>query len=175
MEKQQLVKDLYLTAFPEHERLTFSFILDRAKLDQNYLVAIEDDNQFIGLVYYTISGKNLLISYLAMDPSTRSKGYGTRVLEQFKEKYQDKTIFLEIEEVIKNADNYTQRVKRQSFYERNGFGKSNIYMKTDTEGHGLEIMTTKPITFADYKDAVTTYLGQDNMSEWNSYFEPVIR
>lgn len=110
-----------------------------------------------------------------MDPSTRSKGYGTRVLEQFKEKYQDKTIFLEIEEVIKNADNYTQRVKRQSFYERNGFGKSNIYMKTDTEGHGLEIMTTKPITFADYKDAVTTYLGQDNMSEWNSYFEPVIR
>ncbi|MGX4645611.1 GNAT family N-acetyltransferase [Holzapfeliella sp. JNUCC 80] len=172
---QEKVKQLYLDAFPEHERLDFSFIVERAKLNQNHFLAILDDEAFVGLIYYTVDNHNLLVSYLAMDPSTRSKGYGSKILTHLKSQHPKENIFLEIEEVVEEADNYKQRIKRQSFYEKNGFAKSNIYMKTDIEGNGLEIMTTSPIVFDDYKDTITAYLGVENMSEWTSYFKAIIK
>ncbi len=108
-----------------------------------------------------------------MDPSTRSKGYGSKILTHLKSQHPKENIFLEIEEVVEEADGYAQRVRRQAFYEKNGFTKTNILMKSKTDG--LELMALSSLDFSDYRNTMIAYLGEDNLSEWENYFEVIIK
>lgn len=62
-----------------------------------------------------------------------SKGYGSKLLKILFKKYknQNKPIVLFIEAIDTTAPNYTQRIKRLSFYKKNGFVDTNIKVGTN--------------------------------------------
>ena len=67
------------------------------------------------------------IFFLAVDPDRQGDGYGSQALEVIKERYQDYTMGLSSERPSPEAPNNEQRIRRQNFYERNGFTKAGFY------------------------------------------------
>ena len=63
----------------------------------------------------------LFVMFFAVQQELRGKGYGTAVLELLKQKNPGRTILLNVELLDENASNYTQRLQRFRFYEKNGF------------------------------------------------------
>lgn len=59
--------------------------------------------------------------YLATDKAIRSHGYGGKILQEIKRIYgQRQPLILAIEEPNSHAVNQSQRLRRLSFYQRNG-------------------------------------------------------
>lgn len=99
-----------------------------------------DQDQFIGLTYTAVDEKAVYLFYLAIEPDKRGHGYGSQVLTLLKERYPAKQIFLDIEPVTSEADNYEQRQKRLAFYQQNGFNLTKHRLIDD--GGIYDICTT---------------------------------
>ena len=101
------VKELYFSAFPAVERVPFWLLMKKSKNDGADFYAIYE-------YYYAISEKE------------RGHGIGVAVLDEFKNLYKDKKIFLAIEQIEEeNAPNQKQRMSRYKFYQRCGFLRLN--------------------------------------------------
>lgn len=71
----------------------------------------------------------VFIIFLAVDESLRSKGYGSAILTQIKNRYPDKTIIVTIEPCDENAPDIEIRKRRKAFYKRNGYGETGYMVK----------------------------------------------
>ncbi len=111
-------RSLYESAFPEEERPPFSILLG---MKNNTLYMVVENDTFIGLIDTAKYQDQLYIFFLAIEPSMQSKGYGTQILKDIVAKNPEKRIYLSIETMDPKADNYSQRLQRLAFYERNGF------------------------------------------------------
>ena len=135
------VKDLYLSAFPKHERVPY-FLLKFTTMRKGVdFTEYYDNNVFCGFTFTVETDYTLYIFYLAIPENLRGKGYGSAILSHVKNSYPNKTITLNIEPVITNCDNYDERVKRLAFYNRNGFVDSG-YTVYDIGG-GFTVLYTK--------------------------------
>ena len=74
----------------------------------------------------------IFILYLAVNTKIRSNGYGSYLLRWCLEKYKDKKIYLNIEEVKKEFEDYETRKRRLNFYLKNGFFYTNYISKEDS-------------------------------------------
>lgn len=119
------IRDIFSTSLPSYERLSlFSIYAFSLRKDIHYLVFYEGKT-IVGIMY-TIETKKLnYLLYLVVNPELRSKGYGSKMLEWLKNRSQDKPVALDIEIIDDKASNYGQRLKRLTFYERNGFHSTN--------------------------------------------------
>ena len=143
------IKTLYEESFPRTERFPFDYIIKRSQKNDIKFEVFYDNDNFIGLSYMIMEKNIVFILYFAVNNKHRGKGYGTEILKQLKEKYKDYTILLEIEELREDSSNYDQRVRRKSFYEKNGFYGTNKHIK---EGPNVfEIMTSDINTSFDNK------------------------
>ena len=115
------IKELYHTAFPKYEQSPISLLNKWAKKDNMNFTAYYDNELFCGITFTIELNNNIYILYIAVTENLRSKGYGTKILNYIKNYYNNNTIYLAIEPLDKNADNYEQRLKRYAFYEKNGF------------------------------------------------------
>ncbi len=122
---------LYMSAFPEIERIPLDSIHKGMTLSDVDYTAILDDGRFVGLAYTMTTGSLIYLIYFAIDPGCRSKGYGGRVIEMLKERAPENRVFLNIEPVIEGSDNYEQRLSRRSFYERHGLREYKIITAPD--------------------------------------------
>jgi GNAT superfamily N-acetyltransferase len=134
------VKSLYENAFPKSERAPFWFLRYKAKQSNVSFNSLYDDETWIGLLYSMEYRDILLVLYLAIDASCRSGGYGSKVLTALRADHPDKRIVLGIEKIDDQADNYAQRVKRKSFYEKNGYTFSGIIV--EELGQPFEILVS---------------------------------
>lgn len=109
---------------------------------------------------YILAYKNIAyIFFLAIDKESRGKGYGGKVLDAIKEKYKGYNILLNIENIDKNAKNFEQRVKRKSFYIKNGF-KDLEYTVTEV-GHLYEVLGYgKEVKKEDYNKIMEYFFGK---------------
>lgn len=80
-----------------------------------------EDDVLCGILFYNFGQTLLYLFYLAVNPALRSKGLGRHLLSWLKEEYPDRAVVANIEPTGFDADNEEQRVRRLSFYERNGF------------------------------------------------------
>lgn len=96
----------------------------------------------------------MYVLYLAVNDEIRSKGYGTKMLNQLKEMSAGKEITLNVEPLDKKADNYSQRVRRMEFYIRNGF-RDTGYRLVDLTGEYSILSTADDFTIEEYKKAIT--------------------
>lgn len=131
------VKNLYLRAFPERERYPFKLLAAASHLPHFEFTAYLDEDRFCGFTFNIISKVCVYVGFLATDDSMRSKGYGSAILAHVKESNQGKPLCLEIEPVDESAPNYEQRLRRLSFYQRNGFKETDYITVEGTEIYTL--------------------------------------
>lgn len=113
-------RDLYERSFPKSEKYPL-VMLDALCLRPGINArAFYEDNQFIGLMYTVESKTMIFILYFAVNDEIRSQGYGTKILQLIQKEAGSRAIGLNIEPVDPAADNAEQRLRRATFYERNG-------------------------------------------------------
>lgn len=131
--------DLYISSFPEWERIPMDALHRGMTLSDIDYNAILDDGRFVGLAYTMTADSLLYLIYFAVDPSCRSKGYGGQVIEMLKDMAPEDRVFLNIEPVVE-SDNYDQRLSRRNFYERHGLREFMIV--TAPDGNDFVVMAS---------------------------------
>lgn len=115
------IKRLYRKSFPPEERIPFFILKRKAKHQKAHMLAAKQNGAFVGFVYLVCHFDMAYLFFLAISPEKRGMGCGSKILKALKKQYVGKRIFLAREPLDEKADNYEQRVKRHSFYLRNGF------------------------------------------------------
>ncbi|KRG10810.1 GNAT family N-acetyltransferase [Staphylococcus sp. NAM3COL9] len=123
------VEDLFYQSFPKDERLSIDLLLYKADLGFGKLLAVYDNNSFVGFTYLVTYENLTYILYLAVDESHQSKGYGGRILSLIKDEYCQNQLVLNIETLDESAPNFPQRLKRKNFYNRNGYNSAKLIYK----------------------------------------------
>lgn len=111
---------LYLTAFPENERKSFTLIQDL--MDKGHVETVifkTDDRDFVGFAISAIHNQTVLIDYLAIDSAYRGKGYGSQALDWLLNHYHAYNVCLEIESTNIESENKQERIFRKAFYLKN--------------------------------------------------------
>lgn len=126
------VNKIYKKSFPVEERyISLSKMIHNSKTELYCLV----DNEIVLGIIYLIHYKDMIfILYLAVNEEIRSKGYGSYLLKWCLKKYKDKKIYLNIEEVKEDFEDYEIRKKRLNFYLKNGFFITN-YISNEKFGN----------------------------------------
>ena len=123
------IKRIYFEAFPKKERMPFPMMVIMSKLWNTQFFSFYDDDIPCGFTYLASNTKIVFVMFFAVDESLRSKGYGSLILQQLKNKYPDKKIIISIEPCDDNALDIDLRKRRKSFYMRNGYNETGYMMK----------------------------------------------
>ena len=154
------LKVLYKEAFPKEERKPFTFIEKLRKEDKCIIYTAVEDEKFVGLAIILKDENYALIDYLAVAPSMRCMGIGEKILNELKEIYSNKCLFLERETVLNSCDNPEQRNRRRKFYLRNGFSDSGVFVNVYTVD--MTLMTYgNSVSFSEYADFLKKILGEE--------------
>lgn len=174
-EYNKKVKKLYNSAFPKEERIPILLLKLLARKNKAKFYGIYDNKKFVGLVYNVYYKDIIFIYYLAIDKESRGQGYGSKVLEFIKQKYNKHRIVLSIEQLDKNSNNYKQRIKRKNFYIKNGFKEANYTIKERDIIYEMLYYNEndKKVTLQEYKELIKDYFGRilyryfyKRISEW---------
>ncbi|NGZ77648.1 GNAT family N-acetyltransferase [Saccharibacillus alkalitolerans] len=123
------IKALYEEAFPQNERAPLSILFRKARKPFVDFTAYYEENDLIGFSYLSLYRDLVFVMYLAIEPWQRSKGYGSRILEQIRRTYPDNRIVLNIEAFDPGASNAEERRRRREFYVRSGYAGSGFLVK----------------------------------------------
>jgi len=151
---------LYQAAFPAGEKKPFTMIYTMMKKGKTDVWYCEEYEKFAGLVI-TINGPHqILIDYLAVDKKRRGNGLGSKMLQKIREQYAGKGVFLEIELVDEQADNYEERKRRKQFYLSNGMTPMHVFV--ELFGIEMELLGFNCcLTFEEYHA-----FYRENYNEW---------
>ncbi len=97
-----------------------------------YFEGVYDQEQFVGLTFVIEGESAVYLAYLAISSIEQGHGYGSKVLNDLKKRFDGKQIILDIEPVDPAADNYKQRTRRLKFYQRNGFNLTGRKLVDDS-------------------------------------------
>lgn len=115
------VKSLYLSGFPEEERLSFFRMTLLALLKPSVrLFAYYENDLFCGFSFTVTTNQYLYISYFAVDPALRGKGYGHRMIALLQERFPQVGI-CEVKIPLDNTPSYEEDCMRLHFWETAGF------------------------------------------------------
>ncbi len=119
--EQRAIKRLYKTAFPKNERAPFWMLVSRVKKRRAVLLCAKDGERLIGMAYLVEGETAVYLFYYAICGDCRGMGYGSKVLSELIKRYEGRKLFLSRETLDSSADNYSERLRRHSFYLRLGF------------------------------------------------------
>ncbi len=128
--EEEAVATLYLSSFPEEERIPFPVLKDMTS-DSDCRLLVIDDGGFAGMAYVVSSPELIFLLYLAVEPDSRGCGVGSDVLWLLKNQCEGRRLFLNMEPVDEECGNISQRLRRSRFYERNGFRSCGSYRVPD--------------------------------------------
>ena len=104
----------------------------------------------------------IFIMFLAVDGSLRTKGYGSAILKEIKNRYPDKKIMVSIEPCDDSAPDIEVRKRRKAFYRKNGYGETGYMIKLS--GVVQEIMITNGDF--DKKEFLLFFIFYSNGTVW---------
>ncbi len=121
MKNFEKIFGLMQTSFPENEFRTFENQKNLLKNPHYKIITKENEkNDIIAfLAFWSFENFNF-IEHLAVDPSCRGKGTGTKIVSDFIKENSSKPIILEIEPPTDEIS-----IKRLKFYEKLGFKLNN--------------------------------------------------
>lgn len=159
-QQMQDIRDLYDSAFPANERKPFEFIIKRAEEGDCEVLAIEDESGiFFGMAITILYQEFALLDYFAIVPQCRKSGIGSQALQRLLQKYADRKFILEIESADAKDADYEQRVKRKSFYLKNGLKPMGF--QVTLFGVDMEVMTYQcTISFAQYYEILSNIIPE---------------
>lgn len=114
--------------FPPEEYLVPAELVKMAQSDNFDFLALLDGESFVGFMVVMLYENMAYLFFLAIDESCRGKGYGSRAIETLKAKYLDKIHTVDFEMLDNSAPNKEQREKRRSFYLRNGYRETGLFL-----------------------------------------------
>lgn len=123
------IKRIYFEAFPKRERMPFPMMVAMSKLWNTQFFSLYDGDVPCGFIYLASIGKIVFVMFFAVDKALRSKGYGSAILQDIKNKYPEKKIIVSIEPYEKDAPDIELRTRRKDFYMRNGYKETGYMMK----------------------------------------------
>ena len=123
------IKRIYFDAFPKNERMPFLLMVLMSKLWNTQFWGFYDGDTPCGFAYFAVNRKLLFLMFLAVDNSLRSKGYGSAILAEIRDKYPDKKLIVSIEPCEDTAPDIEVRKRRKNFYRRSGYCESGYMMK----------------------------------------------
>ena len=139
------IKALQKRAFPKNEQFPL-FLLWLISLGSSAdMKAVYDETVFCGFYYVFQSPRMVFVLYLAVNDKIRSKGYGSRILQELKKQTDGKSIVLNVEKQIPDAGNNAQRISRITFYEKNGFSDTGYEIQENDDTY--MILATDPAGF----------------------------
>ncbi len=138
---------LYKKSFPLAERIPIFIMKSRAAKGKARFSSINENGQFVGLIYQVYYDDIVYIFFFAISEELRGQGYGSRVLAAIKEQYPHKRIILMAEAPDEKSRNNAERMKRIQFYNNNGFKEIGyhvmevgvIYTMLCYNGNGKEV------------------------------------
>ena len=122
------INTLAKEAFPPEEYLAPSELVKMARSDNFDFLALLDGDTFVGFMVVQTYENLAYLFFLAIDAGIRSKGYGSRAIETLRAEYPDKTHTVDFEMLDDTAPNKVQREKRRSFYLRNGYRETGLFL-----------------------------------------------
>lgn len=146
---------LAMEAFPPEEYLSPATLADMAKAENFDFLALLDGDSFVGFMVVQTHKEIAYLFFLAIDPSCRAKGYGSRAIETLRKQYPDKKQVVDFEMLDESAANYEQRKKRRKFYLRNGYletGHFLSYLGVDYEIFCMD----EDFVLDDFKELMST-------------------
>lgn len=114
------IEDLYLCSFPASERKPFQLMLNKQAEGTMEILAIEEENAFLGLAIFAFDKDLALLDYFAISEDLRGQGIGSRAIKALQKIYAGKRFVLEIETTKKPCKDLEMREHRKAFYLRNG-------------------------------------------------------
>ena len=120
------IKNLYYSAFPKNELINFDIFFSKNDFKGKKIFAFFDQTIFVGFAIIITKLKISNILYLAIESELRGKGYGTQVLKNISNFYQNNRIVVDVEDPDKTEINKEERLKRIKFYLNAGFKLTNI-------------------------------------------------
>lgn len=161
--KNQLDKiwELYHRAFPIVEQKSISLMLKRREEDKVEILSIEDDEGvFLGLAIVACYDDLVLLDYFAISSPWRGNGVGGTAFQMLKERYSNKRLFLEIESTEISSDNEEERIRRKSFYLKNGM--TNLPFTVNLSGVVMEVLANAcTLDFDEYYGLYYETYGSD--------------
>ncbi len=119
-------KALYLSAFPKEERLPWWILSLNARRRDIDLTAFLADGRFCGFTAsVTVEGLHFLL-FFAVAEELRGQGYGSAILAAIQAAHPRVT--LNVEPLLPDAPNLSQRQQRFAFYGKNGFFDTGWYV-----------------------------------------------
>ena len=122
------VGSLAREAFPPEEYLAPDQLAELSKADGFDFLALTDGDRFIGFMAVQTYNDLAYLFFLAIVPSCRAKGYGSRALETLRALYPGKKQVVDFEMPDETAPNHEQRRKRRQFYLRNGYKETGLFL-----------------------------------------------
>lgn len=146
----KFIKALYIDAFPEEERKPFSLILKKSEEGKADIMAIEDSEEgFLGLAITVLHKDIVLLDYFAVRPNCRGRRVGSCAISLLKDKYEGKRLVIEIEDTEEASVNREERIRRKSFYLKNGM--KEMRYRVWLFGVKMQILTNgAEISFDEY-------------------------
>lgn len=132
------IKKIYLEAFPKSERKPFVIVKHSVKTGKANIITATDEDILQGFAIVIPFKNTVMVDYLAVSDKIRSRGTGSKLINEVCRQFADKKIALLIERIDDNAPNKEQRLARRKFYMKNGFNSSDIFI-TGTSGE-MEIL-----------------------------------
>lgn len=153
------IKKLYKQAFPANERAPFWLLMKRAGSSMADFWALYDGEKWVGIAYVIRHKQLAYLFYFAVQAGERGKGYGRTAIETLKEQYCGSRIFLALEALDKTADNYEQRVKRHSFYEKCGLSDMPYHLKEASVVYDI-MGIGEAVEPEEYREMMDCYVGK---------------
>lgn len=126
------IKKLYIDAFPENERFSFSMMIKNENGHYETFAFYQDD-VFCGFAILLNSLDISHIIYLATLPELRGKGLGAKALGAISRIKSSMRIIVDIErELPGNPENELRR-RRKNFYLRNGYRETEVRYRWQDE------------------------------------------
>ena len=154
------IKRIYFDAFPKNERMPFFMMVLMSKLWNTQFLSFYDGDIPCGFIYFAVNRKMIFIMFLAVDESLRTKGYGSAILKEIKNRYPDKMV--SIEPCDDSAPDIEVRKRRKAFYRKNGYGETGYMIKLS--GVVQEIMITNGDF--DKKEFLLFFIFYSNGTVW---------
>lgn len=122
------IRNIYVEAFPKRERKPF-WVLRHSVKRRKIQIFIETIKNVVQGFVVVIPFRNMvMVDYLAVSAKIRSRGTGSRMLQDVCQRFGGKKVVLLIERLEDQAENKDQRIARRKFYLKNGFTSSNIFI-----------------------------------------------
>ena len=163
---QEDARYTFENSFPEEERPPYEMTLSWEK---NLFYGVYQEEQFVALADVVEYQDLVYLFFLAVKEECRGQGIGSKILSDFKARYPGKRLFLLAEEAVETYPDYLDRVKRLSFYHRNGFEPIGVKILEFGVMYDLLTANEAKVSQQDFLSVMRHLIGEEMARRFYSH------